>query len=65
MGYAMIERADGNGAEIGGVSQQVMDQFSSRAQAINGRLGTWVDQRQGHPKIVSNRFAEAIFGTRP
>ena len=22
-------------------------------------------QRQGHPKIVSNRFAETIFGTRP
>jgi hypothetical protein len=21
--------------------------------------------RQGHPKIVSNRFAETIFGTRP
>ena len=44
MGYAMIERPDGNGAEIGGVSQQVMDQFSSRARAINGRLRTWVDQ---------------------
>ena len=44
MGYAMTERADGNGAEIGGVSQQVMDQFSSRAQAIDSKLRTWVDQ---------------------
>ena len=25
----------------------------------------WPLQRQGHPKIVSNRFAETIFGTRP
>ena len=52
MGYAMTGRADGNGAEIGGVSQQVMDRFSSRAQAIDGRLRTWVDQytaRHGTP----------------
>jgi conjugative relaxase-like TrwC/TraI family protein len=52
MGYAMVERPDGNGAEVGGVSQQVMDQFSSRAQAINGRLRTWADQytaRHGKP----------------
>jgi conjugative relaxase-like TrwC/TraI family protein len=52
MGYAMTGRADGNGAEIGGVSQQVMDQFSSRARAISGRLRTWVDQytaRHGKP----------------
>ena len=52
MGYAMTGRADGNGAEIGGVSQQVMDQFSSRARAIDGRLRTWVDQytaRHGKP----------------
>ena len=44
MGYAMAGRADGNGAEVGGVSQQVMDRFSSRARAINGRLRTWVGQ---------------------
>ena len=25
----------------------------------------WPLQRQGHPKIVSNRFAETIFGTHP
>jgi conjugative relaxase-like TrwC/TraI family protein len=44
MGYAMVARADGNGAEVGGVSQQVMDRFSSRARAIDGRLRKWVDQ---------------------
>ena len=52
MGYAMTGRADGNGAEIGGVSQQVMDRFSSRAQAIDGRLRTWAGQytaRHGKP----------------
>ena len=52
MGYAMTERSDGNGAEVGGVSQQVMDRFSSRARAIDGRLRTWVDQytaRHGKP----------------
>jgi conjugative relaxase-like TrwC/TraI family protein len=52
MGYAMIDRADGNGAEVGGVSERVMDRFSSRARAINGRLRTWVDQytaRHGKP----------------
>ena len=52
MGYAMDGRADGNGAEIGGVSQQVMDRFSSRARAIDGKLRTWVDQytaRHGKP----------------
>jgi conjugative relaxase-like TrwC/TraI family protein len=52
MGYAMTGRADGNGAEIGDVSQQVMDRFSSRARAINGRLRKWVDQytaRHGKP----------------
>ncbi len=31
LGYAMVPRLDGNGAEVGGVSQQVMDLFSSRA----------------------------------
>jgi conjugative relaxase-like TrwC/TraI family protein len=51
-GYAMTGRADRNGAEIGGVSQQVMDRFSSRARAIDSRLLTWADQytaRHGKP----------------
>ena len=48
----MAGRADGNGAEVGGVSQQVMDRFSSRAQAIDGRLRAWIGQytaRHGKP----------------
>jgi len=38
LGYAMVSRADGNGAEVGGVSQDVMDLFSSRAVAVTGEL---------------------------
>jgi hypothetical protein len=34
-GYAMVPRADGNGCEIGGVSQQVMDLFSARKAALS------------------------------
>jgi conjugative relaxase-like TrwC/TraI family protein len=56
MGYAMTGRADGNGAEVGGVSEQVMDRFSSRARAIDGRLRTWVDQYTAkHGKPPSRR----------
>jgi conjugative relaxase-like TrwC/TraI family protein len=38
LGYHMVPRADGNGAEVGGVSQDVMDLFSSRAVAVTGEL---------------------------
>ena len=38
LGYVMVARADGNGAEIGGVSQDVMDLFSCRAVAVTGEL---------------------------
>jgi flagellar biosynthesis GTPase FlhF len=38
LGYVMVPRPDGNGAEIGGVSQDVMDLFSSRAVAVTGEL---------------------------
>jgi conjugative relaxase-like TrwC/TraI family protein len=38
LGYAMVPRADGNGAEVGGVSQDVIDLFSSRAVAVTGEL---------------------------
>jgi hypothetical protein len=39
LGYVMVSRADGNGAEVGGVSQEVMDLFSSRAVAVTDELG--------------------------
>jgi TrwC relaxase/AAA domain len=38
LGYVMVPRADGNGAEVGGVSQDVMGLFSSRAVAVTGEL---------------------------
>ncbi|WP_300614554.1 AAA family ATPase, partial [Trebonia sp.] len=38
LGYVMVPRQDGNGAEVGGVGQDVMDLFSSRAVAITGEL---------------------------
>ena len=38
LGYVMVPRPDGNGAEIGGVSQDVKDLFSSRAIAVTGEL---------------------------
>jgi len=38
LGYGMVPRADGNGAEVRGVSQDVMDLFSSRAVAVTGEL---------------------------
>ena len=52
LGYAMVPRADGNGAEIGGVSQDVMDLFSSRAVAVTGelkRLAQEYADRHGKP----------------
>ncbi len=39
LGYVMVPRADGNGAEIGGVPQDVMDLFSSRAVAVTSETG--------------------------
>jgi conjugative relaxase-like TrwC/TraI family protein len=38
LGYVMVPRADRNGAEIGGVSQDVMDLLSSRSIAVTGEL---------------------------
>ena len=52
LGYAMVPRADGNGAEVGGVSQAVMDLFSSRAVAVTGelkRLAQEYESRHGKP----------------
>ncbi len=52
LGYAMVPRADGNGAEVGGVSQDVMDLFSSRAVAVTGelkRLAQEYEDKYGKP----------------
>ena len=56
LGYAMVPRADGNGAEVGGVSQDVMDLFSSRAVAVTGELGRLAAEYQAvHGKPPSRR----------
>jgi TrwC relaxase/AAA domain len=49
MGFVMVPRADGNGCEIGGVSEKVMRKFSSRAVAIGPELARLVEQwKQAH-----------------
>ena len=52
LGYAMVPRPDGNGAEIGGVSQDVMDLFSSRTVAVTRELEKLANEyasRHGRP----------------
>ena len=56
LGYAMVPRLDGNGAEVGGVSQQVMDLFSSRSRALTPELKQMIQQyTQKHGKPPSKR----------
>jgi conjugative relaxase-like TrwC/TraI family protein len=56
LGYVMAPRADGNGAEIGGVLQEVMDLFSSRAVAVTGETGRLArDYETVHGKPLSQR----------
>ena len=56
LGYAMVARADANGAEVGGVSQDVMDTFSSRSRALTPELKTLTGQYQKtHGKPPSKR----------
>jgi conjugative relaxase-like TrwC/TraI family protein len=56
LGYAMVPRPDGNGAEVGGVSQDVIDLFSSRAVAVTGELARLAREYQAvHGKPPSRR----------
>jgi TrwC relaxase/AAA domain len=56
LGYAMVPRTDGNGAEVGGVSQDVMDLFSSRSRALTPELKTLISQYQStHGRPPSKR----------
>jgi hypothetical protein len=56
LGYVMVPRADGNGAEIGGVSQDVKDLFSSRALAVTGELDRLAREYQAvHGRPPSRR----------
>jgi hypothetical protein len=50
-GYAMIPRQDGNGCEVGGVSQRVMDLFSSRKAALGPEVAKMAEayrRKYGH-----------------
>ena len=56
LGHVMVPRADGNGAEVGGVSQDVMDLFSSRAVAVTGELDRLAKEYQAvHGRQPSRR----------
>jgi conjugative relaxase-like TrwC/TraI family protein len=56
LGYIMVPREDGNGAEVGGVAQDVMDLFSSRSRALTPELKTLISQYQKiHGKPPSKR----------
>src|SRR5579859_4339433 len=56
LGYAMVPREDGYGAEVGGVSQDVMDLFSSRSRALTPELTALISQYQKmHGKPPSKR----------
>jgi hypothetical protein len=56
LGYVMVPRPDGNGAEIGGVPQDVMDLFSSRAVAVTGETERLAREYQTvHGKPPSKR----------
>jgi len=57
LGYVMVPRADGNGAEVGGVSQDVMELFSSRAVAVTSELDRLArEYRAVHGKPPSRRM---------
>ena len=56
LGYVMVPRADGNGAEVGGVGQDVKDLFSSRAVAVTGELDRLAREYEAvHGKPPSRR----------
>jgi conjugative relaxase-like TrwC/TraI family protein len=56
LGYVMVPRADGNGAEVGGISRDVKDLFSSRAVAVTGELDRLAREYEAvHGKPPSRR----------
>ena len=56
LGYVMVPRPDGNGAEVGGVSQDVIGLFSSRAVAVTGELDRLAREYEAvHGKPPSRR----------
>jgi hypothetical protein len=56
LGYVLVPRPDANGAEIGGVGQDVIDLFSSRAVAVTGELAKLAAQYEAnHGRPPSRR----------
>ena len=55
-GLYMVPREDGNGSEVGGVSPQVAEMFSSRARGISPELDRLLEQyKQAHGREASAR----------
>jgi hypothetical protein len=58
-GLVMVPREDGNGSEVGGVSKEVMDLFSSRVRGISPQLDKLIEQytrTHGKPPSARTRW---------
>ncbi len=61
LGYVLVPRADGNGFEIGGVDQAVMDTFSSRRAQITPEVRRMAEEyRQRYVREPSQRTLWAM-----
>jgi conjugative relaxase-like TrwC/TraI family protein len=61
LGYVLVPRADGNGFEVGGVSQEVMDAFSSRRAQITPEVRRMAEEyRQRYGREPSQRTLWAM-----
>ena len=61
LGYVLVPRADGNGFEIGGVDQEVMDAFSSRRAQITPEVARMAEEyRQRYGREPSQRTLWAM-----
>jgi conjugative relaxase-like TrwC/TraI family protein len=61
LGYVLVPRADGNGFEVGGVSQEVMDAFSSRRAQITPEVARMAQEyRQRYGREPSQRTLWAM-----
>ena len=61
LGYVLVPRADGNGFEVGGVDQEVMDAFSSRRAQITPEVARMAEEyRQRYGREPSQRTLWAM-----
>ena len=64
-GYTMVPRDDGNGREVGGVSQQVMDLFSAGKATLGAEVATMAEayrRKYGHEPSNGNAAADGPAG---